>query len=52
MDEEIQKENKPKKMIRDSIYKNIDVPVASMDKFIIAMIILLVLALGFAIFTR
>lgn len=46
------KENKPKKMIRDSIYKNIDIPVASMDKFIIVMMILLVLALGFAIFTR
>ncbi|MGL4741861.1 MAG: hypothetical protein ACRC41_13810 [Sarcina sp.] len=45
-------ENQPKKTIRDSIYKNIDISVASMDKFITAMMILLVLALGIAIFTR
>lgn len=44
--------SQPKKTIRDSIYKNIDISVASMDKFITAMMILLVLALGIAIFTR
>ncbi|MGL4992181.1 MAG: hypothetical protein ACRCX8_02815 [Sarcina sp.] len=46
------KKDEPKKTIRDSIYKNIDISVASMDKFIIGMVILLVLALGIAIFTR
>lgn len=51
MDEKVQ-EPKTQKNIRDSLYKNIDISVKSMDKFIVAMLILLVLALGFAILTK
>ncbi|WP_024613317.1 hypothetical protein [Clostridium sp. Ade.TY] len=48
IDENLEKdvEKKPKQNLRDSIYKNIDIPLKTMDKFITILLVLL----GFALF--
>ncbi|MDO5040196.1 hypothetical protein [Clostridium sp.] len=44
-------EEKPKQNLRDSIYKNIDIPLKTMDKFITILLVLLAIALFFGIAT-
>ncbi len=44
-------EEKPKQNLRDSIYKNIDIPLKTMDKFITILLVLLTIALFFGIAT-
>lgn len=51
-DATVSEEKTPKKNIRDCLYKNIDVSVDSMDKFIVGAITLLIVALFMAIITR
>ncbi len=48
IDENLEKdvEKKPKQNLRDSIYKNIDIPLKTMDKFITILLVLL----GFSLF--
>ena len=53
IDENLEKniEEKPKQNFRDSIYKNIDIPLKTMDKFITILLVLLAIALFFGIAT-
>lgn len=53
IDENLEKniEEKPKQNLRDSIYKNIDIPLKTMDKFITILLVLLAIALFFGIAT-
>ena len=53
IDENLEKniEEKPKQNLRDSIYKNIDIPLKTMDKLITILLVLLAIALFFGIAT-
>lgn len=48
-DLENKSEDKPKQNLRDSIYKNIDIPLKTMDRFITGLVVALGIALLFGV---